>query len=158
MKRVLWAAALPAIFAALTIASPAAATAPDRTGPTAFEVDIPFPDLCVFPMTATVRGRTFSITFLDRSDAVVRGFAGGQLFVTWTRDDTGFARTFSIAGPTFYDADGTAFRGTGRWTTPKVDEGWVLAAGNLTFNGTQDGFALISEMRGTSRSICKLMS
>jgi hypothetical protein len=76
--------------------------------------------------------------------APVRGFASG------------LSRTFAISGPTFSAADGTAYRGAGRWTTPMVDTGWVLAAGNLTFDGTQDGFSLISSMNGSARSICDL--
>jgi hypothetical protein len=137
---------------------PAAASPPVISHPSSFEVVIAFPDVCSFPMHATVRGRTLSITFFDASGDVVRGFAGGQLFVTWERDDTGFSRTFAISGPTFFDAEGNAVFGAGRWTTPKVDEGWVLAAGHLTFDGTQDGFSLISTMSGSSRSICDLMS
>jgi hypothetical protein len=137
---------------------PAVAAPPQISHPTSFEVEIPFPDVCSFPMTATVRGRTLSITFFDASGDAIRGFAGGQLFVTWQRDDTGFSRTFAISGPTFFDAEGTAVMGTGRWTTPMVDVGWVLAAGHLTFDGTQDGFALISTMNGSSRSLCDLMS
>jgi len=146
---------LASTLAPLPVAS---AAEPIRNPPTSFEVDIPFPDVCDFPMTATVRGRTHSLTFVDESGAVVRGFAGGQLFVTWVRDDTGFSRTFAISGPTFFTADGTAYRGTGRWTTPMVDTGWVLATGNLTFDGTQDGFSLISSTRGNVTSICSLMS
>ena len=138
--------------------SPAGAAPPQISHPTSFEVVIPFPDVCSFPMTATVRGRTHSITFLDASGNEIRGFAGGQLFVTWQRDDTGFSRTFAISGPTFFDAQGDAVLGTGRWTTPMVDAGWVLAAGHLTFDGTQDGFSLISTMNGGSRSLCELMS
>jgi hypothetical protein len=147
-----------ALAAALSPIGSAFAAPPIRTPPTAFEVEIPFPDACSFSMTAVVRGRTHSLTFVDASGAVVRGFAAGQLFVTWTRDDTGFSRTFAISGPTFFSADGTAFRGTGRWATPMVDRGWVVAAGNLTFDGTQDGFSLISTMNGTATSICDLMS
>jgi len=146
-----------ALGAAFWIGPPAQAAAPTRTPPTAFVVDIPFPDVCDFPMTATVQGRTHSLTFVDSSGSVIRGFAGGQLFVTWTRDDTGFSRTFAISGPTFFDATGAAVRGTGSWTTPMVDVGWVLAHGNLTLDGLQDGFSLISSMNGTSTSICSLM-
>jgi hypothetical protein len=135
----------------------ASATPPQISPPSSFEVVIPFPDVCAFPMTAVVRGRTLAITFLDASGNAVRGFAGGQLFVTWTRDDTGFSRTFAISGPTFFDASGVAVLGTGRWTTPMVDAGWVLAAGHLTFDGTQDGFALISTMNGHAVSLCDLM-
>jgi hypothetical protein len=137
---------------------PAGAGQPQITLPSSFEVVIPFPDICAFPITAVVRGRTLSITFLDTSGTAVRGFAGGQLFVTYARDDTGFARTFAIAGPTFFDATGVAIRGTGRWTTPMVDVGWVLANGNLTFDGTQDGFSLISAVNGNSVSLCDLLS
>jgi hypothetical protein len=137
---------------------PAGAAPPQISLPSSFEVVIPFPDMCAFPMTAIVRGRTLAITFLDATGTAIRGFAGGQLFVTYTRDDTGFSRTFSIAGPTFFDASGVAIRGTGRWTTPMVDVGWVLANGNLTFDGTQDGFSLISTLNGNSVSLCDLMS
>jgi hypothetical protein len=134
------------------------AAKPSITAPSSFEVEIPFPDMCSFPMTAIVRGRTLSITFLDASGTAIRGFAGGQLFVTYTRDDTGFSRTFAISGPTFFDATGAAVRGAGRWTTPMVDAGWVLANGNLTFDGTEDGFSLISTMSGNAVSLCDLMS
>lgn len=146
-----------ALAAVMSTGPPALAAAPIRTPPTAFVVDIPFPDVCDFAMTATVQGRTLSLTFVDSSGKAIRGFAGGQLFVTWTRDDTGFSRTFAISGPTFFDATGAAVRGTGSWTTPKVDQGWVLAHGNLTLDGLQDGFSVISSMNGTSTSICDLM-
>jgi hypothetical protein len=136
----------------------ASAAQPTITAGEPFEVDIPFPDVCEFEMTATVRGQTHSITFVDSSGETVRGFAGGQLFVTWTRDDTGFSRTFAIAGPTFFDASGTPVRGTGRWTTPLAGTGWVLANGNLTFDGFEDGFSLIASYRGNVRTICDLMS
>jgi hypothetical protein len=140
------------------LALPASASQPiiTRSGP--FEAVIPFPDVCSFPMTATVRGSTHSITFVDAAGNPTSGFAGGKLFVTWTRDDTGFSRTFAISGPTFFDAAGNAIHGTGRWTTPMVGTGWVLANGNLTFDGLEDGFALISSMKGHAVSICDLMS
>jgi hypothetical protein len=140
------------LVSALVFAAPRVAAAPpDRTAPAPFEVDIDFPDICAFPLTAHVEGRTFSITFDDR------GFAGGQLFVTWTRMDTGASRRFAISGPTFFDALGNALRGTGRWTTPMEGVGWVLATGNLTLEGTQDGFPLISSMTGSSTSICEVL-
>jgi hypothetical protein len=101
----------------------AGAAQPQISLPSSFEVVIPLPDICAFPMTAVVRGRTLAITFLDATGTSIRGFAGGQLFVTYTRDDTGFSRTFAISGPTFFDASGAAVRGTGRWTTPMVDVG-----------------------------------
>jgi len=143
----------------LIILAPSAnAAKPSMTAPSSFSVEIPFPDMCSFPMTAVVRGRTLSITFLDASGTAIRGFAGGQLFVTYTRDDNNFSRTFAISGPTFFDASGAAVRGAGRWTTPMVDAGWVLANGHLTFDGTEDGFSLISSMNGNAVSLCDLMS
>ncbi len=146
------------ITALVLFALPASAAKPQITAGVPFEVEIPFPDVCDFSMTAVVRGRSHSITFVDESGATIRAFSGGQLFVTWTRDDTGFSRTFAIAGPTFFDAEGDAVRGTGRWTTPLEGTGWVLANGNLTFDGFQDGFSLITAYSGNVTSICELMS
>ena len=147
-----------ATAAVVAFALPASAAKPQITAGTPFEVEIPFPDVCDFPMTATVAGRSHSITFVDADGNTIRGFSGGQLFVTWTRDDNQFSRTFSIAGPTFYDSSGDAVRGTGRWTTPLDGTGWVLANGNLTFDGFQDGFSLIASYKGHVTSICDLMS
>jgi hypothetical protein len=146
------------IAAALGLASPSSASQPiiTRSGP--FEVVIPFPDICPFPLTATVSGNTHTITFVDAAGNPTRGFAGGQLFVTWTRDDTGFSRTFAIAGPGFFDAAGNPIRGTGRWATPLEGTGWVLASGNLTLDGLEDGFAVIESLNGRAVSICELMS
>ena len=139
-------------------AVPSQASRPIITHSGPFEAVIPFPHVCSFPLTATVRGSTHSITFVDASGNPTRGFAGGRLSVAWTRDDTRSTRTFAIAGPTFFDAAGNAIRGAGGWTTPMVGTGWVLAHGNLTFNGLEDGFPLISSMRGHAVSICDLMS
>jgi hypothetical protein len=149
---------LLAITAVIAFALPASAAKPQITAGTPFEVEIPFPDVCDFPMTATVAGRSHSITFVDAAGNTIRGFSGGQLFVTWARDDGTLSRTFSIAGPTFYDSSGDAVRGTGRWTTPLEGTGWVLANGNLTFDGFQDGFSLIVDYSGNVTSICDLMS
>jgi hypothetical protein len=156
MRRIL--ALTMAVGLLMAFALPSQASQPiiTRSGP--FVAVIPFPDLCSFPMTATVRGNTHSITFVDAAGNSTRGFAGGQLSVTWARDDTGFTRTFAIAGPTFFDAAGNGIRGAGRWTTPMVGTGWVLASGNLTLDGLEDGFALISSMKGHAVSICDLMS
>lgn len=156
MRRVLVLAVTVGALAGSALPAEAAQPIITRSGP--FEAVIPFPDVCSFPMTATVRGNTFSITFVDAAGNPTRGFAGGQLFVTWTRDDTGFSRTFAISGPTFFDAAGNAVRGAGRWTTPMAGTGWVLASGNLTLDGLEDGFALISSMKGHAVSICDLMS
>jgi hypothetical protein len=155
MGRLVVAATIAAL--AVVIGSPAHAAAPIRTT-SQIDAVIPFPDVCDFPLTAHVVGTGHMLTFVDASGAPVGGFLGGQLFVTWTRVDTGFSRRFTISGPTFFDADGNAVRGTGSWTTPMVEVGWVLAHGNLTFDGTQDGFSLISSVRGSWTSICDLMS
>jgi hypothetical protein len=148
-------AALGTIVVPATLAG---ATPPQITPGESFEAAIPFPDVCDFPLTATVRGRQHTIVFVDASGTPVSGILSGQLFVTWTRDDTGFSRTFSISGPGFLDTEGNQIHGVGRWTTPMVDVGWVLASGNLTLNGTQDGFALIESVSGHVQSICDLLS
>jgi hypothetical protein len=157
MRRVLLLAVLMAVPVLLGLGA-ANAAKPSITSAEAFEVQIPFPDVCDFEMTATVRGRTHSITFMDANGDAVRGLSAGQLFVTWTRDDTGASRTFAIPGPTFSDATGTPIRGTGRWTTPLAGTGWVLANGNLTFDGFEDGFSLIASYKGNVREICDLMA
>jgi hypothetical protein len=150
---------LASVTTVLLLAPPAHAARPTITPGEPFSVDIPFPDVCPdFEMVATVSGRTHTITFVDGDGNVIRGWSGGQLFVTWTRTDTDFSRTFSIAGPTFLDSSGTAVHGTGRWTTPLEGTGWVLANGNLTFDGFQDGFSLISSYKGNVTPICDLMS
>lgn len=142
------------LAAALGLASPSSASEPiiTRSGP--FEVVIPFPDICAFPLTATLSGNTHSVTFVDAAGNPTRGFAAGQLFVTWTRDDTGASRTFAIAGPSFFDAAGNAIRGTGRWVTLLEGTGLVLASGNLTLDELQ----AITAMNGHASSICDLMS
>jgi hypothetical protein len=149
---------LLATVAALAITAPVGAATPEIIPGEPFEVEIPFPNVCSFEMVATVRGRTHTIWFKDASGKVVRGFSGGQLFVTWQRLDTGYSRTWSIAGPTFYDAGKNPIRGTGRWTTPLEGTGWVLANGNLTLEGFEDGFSLIVDYRGNATAICDLMS
>ena len=148
-----------AVVVVLALASPAIATPPQITPGESFEAVIPFPDLCPgFELEATVRGKTHTITFVDASGDPVRQIAGGQLFVTWTRTDTGFSRTFTISGPGFYDAAGNPVRGTGRWTTPVAGTGWALVIGNLTIDGLEDGFALVVDHTGRATSICELMS
>jgi hypothetical protein len=156
MRRIFVLTMAAGVVVGLALPSQASQPIITHTGP--FEAVIPFPTVCLFPLTATVRGSTHSITFVDAAGNQTRAWAGGQLFVTWTRDDTLFTRTFAIAGPTFFDAAGNGIRGTGRWTTPMVGTGWVLANGNLTLDGLQDGFPLISSMKGHAVSICDLMS
>ena len=148
-----------AVITALLLVPPAHAAQPIIIPGEPFSVDFAFPDVCPdFAMVATVKGRPHTILFVDSDGNVTRGFAGGQLFVTWTRTDTGFSRMFSIAGPTFFDSSFTPVRGTGRWTTPLQGTGWVLANGNLTFTGFQDGFSLITSYKGRVTPLCDLMS
>jgi hypothetical protein len=110
-------------------------------------------------MTATVAGKPHLIWFVDASGAPIRGFSGGRLSVTWTRDDTGAARTFAIAGPTFFAGDGSTIRGTGRWAAPLADGTWVIASGTLVFStDTHDGFAILASYSGTARPLCDLMA
>src|SRR5512141_2963620 len=157
MRRILFGVGV--LVALIATALPVGAAQPVIAPGEPFEVEIPFPNVCPdFEMVATVRGRTHSITFVDKDGNTISGFSGGQLFVTWTRTDTGFSKTFSIAGPTFYDSEGNAVRGTGRWTTPLDGTGWVLANGTLTFDGFQDGFSLIISYRGNANAICDLMA
>ena len=151
---------LLAVGLVLALAPAAGAVKPIFTPGEYFEVEVPFPDVCPdFEMVATVRGKPHAITFLDAAGNATRGHSAGQLSVTWMRTDTGFSRTFVISGPTFSDASGVAVRGTGRWTTPLDGTGWVLASGNLTFDGyTADGWSLIGSYHGRATSICDLMA
>ncbi|HSL12313.1 MAG TPA: hypothetical protein VLA82_13460 [Actinomycetota bacterium] len=148
-----------AVVTVLALALPATAAPPEIAPGESFEAVIPFPDVCPeFELEATVRGKTHTITFVDASGDPVRQIAAGQLFVTWTRTDTGFSRTFAISGPGFYDGAGNPVRGTGRWTTPLEGTGWALVIGNLTIDGLEDGFALVVDYTGRATSICELMS
>ena len=111
-------------------------------------------DACSFGMTAHVVGKNHLIFFVDGDGDVIRGFLGGQLSVTFTRDDTGASRTFVISGPSFFDASGTIVRGTGRWATPTADGTFVIASGNLMF----DADGAILEASGNLRDLCELMA
>ena len=46
--------------------------------------------------------------------------------------------------------------GNRRWATPMEGVGWFLAVGNLTLDGTQDGFPHISSMTESYTSICEI--
>lgn len=136
----------------LVPSAPATATPPERS---TFQIDDVFPfDVCPFPLTAHVVGKNHRITFVDASGNATREFLGGQLFITFTRDDTGFSRRFTLSGPTFFDARGTPLRGTGRWVAAIEDVGYVIASGNLQFG---DG-GLIVGIRGRYQELCDLMS
>jgi hypothetical protein len=157
MRRSIALVSLLVVSALVGWVGPANAAAPVRE---TFVVDavIPLPTICAFPLTAHVAGKNHFMTFVDNAGNSTRGLLGGQLFVTYTRDDTGASMTFAIPGPTFFDAEGNAILGTGRWTTPMADTGWVLASGHLTFEGTRDGFSLIVSMNGSAKDLCALLS
>ena len=111
-------------------------------------------DVCSFDMTAHVVGKNHLIFFVDGSGNVIRGFLAGPLSVTFTRNDTGASRRFTISGPSFFDATGTIVRGTGRWAAPTVDGTFVIASGNLMM----DAFGAIVEANGNLRDLCELMA
>ncbi len=109
---------------------------------------------CPFDMTAHVVGKNHLTFFVDGAGNVIRGHLAGQLSVTFTRNDTGASRTFTISGPSFFDASGTIVRGTGRWATPTADGTFVIASGNLMF----DASGTILESSGNLRDLCELMA
>jgi hypothetical protein len=59
--------------------------------------------------------------------------------------------SFSIPGPSFFDAEGNLISGTGTWATFTSDGGF-WAAGNILF----DEFGNAAEITGTSVSVCDL--
>jgi len=136
------------------LALPASASRPIIFPSEPFEIVAPFPDICSFPLTATINFNTHTILFVDAAGNMTRGFTGGQLFVTWTRDDTGFSRTFAVSGPAFFDEAFNVIRSTGRSVTSMEGVGLVLASGNLTYDAPD----VIASMTGHAVSICDLMS
>ena len=110
--------------------------------------------VCSFDMTAHVVGKNHLTFFVDGDGNVIRGHLAGQLSVTFTREDTGAARTFTNSGPSFFDASGTLVRGTGRWATVTVDGTFVIASGNLMMDAT----ATILAANGNLRDLCELMA
>lgn len=153
MRRTLAVVALALAIATLVPSSSAGAAPPQQER---FPVDvvIPFPGVCAFDLTAHVVGKNHLITFVDADGNPTGGHLGGQLFVTFTRDDTGTARTFTISGPTFFDENGTIVRGTGRWATDTADGQFVIASGNFVMNAV----ATILEAKGNLRDLCQLMA
>jgi hypothetical protein len=138
--------------AVVMMAAPATAGKPTKSGGEPFEAVIPFPDICDFALEATVAGKTHLIEFDDGT-----AMSLGKLFVTWTRLDGGGSRTFAIAGPTFFFADGSSM-GTGRWAAPIAGSGWAIVTGNITFGELDDmGFALVERYRGHATDICGLL-
>lgn len=143
-----------ACICVLAVPSSSSAAPPERTGPTRFTVDLAFPTICDFPLVAHVEGFTHFTTFVDENGDPIRGFTGGQLFVTWERTDTGFTRRFAIPGPTFFAADGTPIRGTGRWANPDLDGTWYILAGNIVMD---ENFNTVSST-GRKVPVCELMA
>jgi hypothetical protein len=136
------------------LALPASAARPIIFPSEPFEIVAPYPDICSFPLTATINFNTHTIMFVDEAGNLTRGFTGGQLFVTWTRDDTGFSRRFAVSGPSFFDEAFTVLRSTGRSVTSMEGAGLVLASGNLTYDSPD----VIATLKGHAVSICDLMS
>lgn len=152
MRKAVSILAIGSVIAILGPAGIANAAPPERFS---FPVDdvVPF-DACSYDMTAHVVGKNHLMFFVDGDGNVIRGFLGGQLSVTFTRDDTGASRTFVISGPSFFDASGTIVRGTGRWATPTADGTFVIASGNLMM----DADGAILEANGNLRDLCELMA
>jgi hypothetical protein len=118
------------------------------------EAVIPFGGLCTFDLTAHVVGKNHLIIFVDADGNPTGGFLAGQLFVTFTRDDTGASQTFTISGPSFFDENGDLVHGTGRWATFTADGTFVIASGNFVM----DAIGTILEAKGNLRDICQLMA
>jgi hypothetical protein len=151
MRRLLFSTLLTCLLVAL-VPNAASAAKPQRTAPARVEFDVPFPDICAFPLVAHVEGFTHLITFVDANGDTVRGWTGGQLFVTWENLETHETRRFAIPGPTFFAADGTPVRGTGPWANPDLDGTWYMMAGNLLLD---DAFNTVS-LRGRKVPVCSL--
>jgi hypothetical protein len=145
-----------AIGIAIAILIPSGIASAAKPQRASFPVDvvIPFQGVCAFDMTAHVLGKNHLITFVDADGNPTGGFLGGQLFVTFTRDDTGATRTFTISGPSFFDENGTLVRGTGRWATTTADGTFVIASGNFVM----DAVGTILEAKGNLRDLCALMA
>jgi hypothetical protein len=153
MRRTL-ASVVVALAAATLVPSGSAGAAPPQHGRFLIDMVIPFQGVCTFDMTAHVVGKNHGITFVDADGNPIRGFLGGQLSVTFTRDDTGEARTFTISGPTRFDENGIIVRGTGRWATFTANGSFVIASGNFVM----DASGTILEAKGNLRDICELMA
>ena len=152
MKRIVALAGLCTLVLSLNVA-PARANAPSRSRG-AFEFDVDFSGICSFDVVAHARGDTQFIVFVDASGTPVRAITTGQFFVTLTNEDTGFARTFAIPGPSFFDATGTLVRGTGPWLTFDANGEFVLAAGNMDM----DPIGNILAIRGRTFDVCSLLA
>jgi len=131
MKRLLSAAL--AATALVSLAAPAGAVPPliSRYG---FSVtERVGADACGFPLTFVVRGKGQTILFRDQGGDIVRVLSTGPISITFMTRATGETASYSISGPSFYDADGDWLRGTGRWYVFTAEGEPAIAIGNLTF-------------------------
>lgn len=147
--------AVLAIGVAIAILAPSGIANAAKPQRISFPLDyvVPF-EVCEFDMTAHVVGKNHLIIFVDADGNPTRGFLAGQLFVTFTNDDTGESRTFTISGPSFFDENVNIVRGTGRWATFTADGTFVIASGNFVM----DSSGTILEARGNLRDLCDLMA
>lgn len=148
--------ALLAMGIAIAILAPSGIANAAKPQRISFPLDyvVPFDGICAFDMTAHVVGKNHLIIFLDADGNPTRAFLAGQLFVTFTRDDTGESRTFTISGPSFFDENIDVVRGTGRWATFTADGTFVIASGNFVM----DSSTTILEANGNLRELCDLMA
>jgi hypothetical protein len=154
MRRAVISTSLLALVLVGLVATPASATAPVReTSHDVFDID--FGDVCGgFSLLAHVEQTVTLTTFFDANGDPTGGLLTGPIFVTFSNSETGDSVTFAIPGPTFFDAEGNITRGTGAWAAPTPDGEWLWAAGDLVF----DEFGNVSEITGTSVSICDLLA
>lgn len=148
--------AVLAIGVAIAILVPSGIATAAKPQRISFPVDsvIPFDGVCAFDMTAHVVGKNHLTIFVDAAGNPTRGHLAGQLFVTFTREDTGASRTFTISGPSFFDENVSLVRGTGRWATFTADGTFVIASGNFVM----DSGGTILEAKGNLRNVCELMA
>jgi hypothetical protein len=154
MRRAAATMSLLALVLVGLLGTPASATPPVRQ--TSHDVfDVNFGDqLCGFTLLAHVEQTVTLTTFFDAGGNPTSGLLTGPIFVTFTNADTGDTVRLAIPGPSFFDAEGNLTSGTGPWATFTSEGGFVWAAGNLVF----DEFGNVTEITGTSISICDLLA
>jgi hypothetical protein len=153
MRKTVASLSLLALVIVGLLATSASATPPVReTSHDVFDID--FGDVCGgFTLLAHVEQTVTLTTFFDSSGNPTGGLLTGPIFVTFTNSETGESVSFSIPGPSFFDAEGNLISGTGTWATFTSDGGFVWAAGNIVF----DEFGNAAEITGTSVSVCDLL-
>jgi len=128
-------------------AGPAAARQPIREVARFVVLESLPSEMCGFPLTFEVRGRTTMKLYLRADSEPMRATSTGPIIITFSREDTGEIRRFSIPGPSFYSADGRLVRGVGPWFAFSAQGEPVIAAGNWTFDaGYPDGVGKIVEV------------